>query len=1068
MALYRKYRPATFAEVVGQEHVTDPLSTALDTGRISHAYLFSGPRGCGKTSSARILARSLNCVEGPTSRPCGVCSSCVALAPGGSGNLDVIELDAASHGGVDDTRELRDRAFYAPAESRYRVFIVDEAHMVTTAGFNALLKIVEEPPAHLIFIFATTEPEKVLPTIRSRTHHYPFRLLPPATMRGLLGTICDQEQVQVEESVYPLVIRAGGGSPRDSLSVLDQLLAGAGPEGVTYPRALALLGVTDIALIDEAIEALATDDGAALFATVDRVVEAGHDPRRFATDLLERIRDLILLRAVPDAVQRNLVTGPGDVIDRMSAQAHSIGPATLARYAELLHDGLGDMRGATAPRLLLEVICARMLLPSVSEAESAALQRLERLERRVESGVPAAPAPSGAPASASAATAAPPVPSGTPAEEPRRRGAEALAAMREKKSAPHPAQRAQSPTGPQESSSPARTVPEAPANRADDPTSGSAPGPAGVGRGAAPGSADVGSGGTVSSAVSGPSAVVAQQHSASGDDSSPETAAGSPAARAGNESSDQGDIAGRTEVRTDTARSPGPGADAGESATADSMAGPSGAAETAATSGAGGDGRPEEAGATTSDARPDATGSGAPQENLRAEPEVRSDTAGHAAAAPEHSLADAGQIDADREARISGAVSGDSANPVPTRAADLGSSGATAAGGSEEGLHVESAARPEELDGGTPASTAGVADSPGPHDGANPDSDGRSGAADQAVPDAAESAPAVHGASDTATSAPGVVDHDPAGTEQRVAAAGLSPDPSSASAQEVAGTDARAAGTEARALEPEQAAPSAAGSGADVLREVDAAWADIRAKARESSAALPALLSGAAGAVRVEDDTIVFAHPHAPLAQRLSTPQNIDAVRAAVHAVIGRQYGVRWEVGSGGSADTGGAADRSARGGAEQSAARGVRGDNSGQSQPPRFVRPSQSQPQSAGGDARGGQADAKGAAGDRRDGPGQGQRREFHSPRGGATADRTAPDDDIPPPDAPDFPDDPGSSDYSPVGYDGVPPALTPEEEQEMLAESAQPVPPDQRRDPDEVALELLSSELGATRMGG
>ncbi|MBO0854305.1 MAG: DNA polymerase III subunit gamma and tau, partial [Nocardia sp.] len=371
MALYRKYRPATFAEVVGQEHVTDPLSTALDTGRISHAYLFSGPRGCGKTSSARILARSLNCVDGPTSQPCGECPSCVALAPGGAGNLDVIELDAASHGGVDDTRELRDRAFYAPAESRYRVFIVDEAHMVTTAGFNALLKIVEEPPAHLIFIFATTEPEKVLPTIRSRTHHYPFRLLPPATMRGLLGTICDQEGVAVEESVYPLVIRAGGGSPRDSLSVLDQLLAGAGPEGVTYPRALALLGVTDIALIDEAVEALAADDGAALFATVDRVVEAGHDPRRFATDLLERIRDLILLRAVPDAAERNLVTGPGDVIERMTAQAGSIGPATLARYAELLHEGLGDMRGATAPRLLLEVICARMLLPSVSAAESA-------------------------------------------------------------------------------------------------------------------------------------------------------------------------------------------------------------------------------------------------------------------------------------------------------------------------------------------------------------------------------------------------------------------------------------------------------------------------------------------------------------------------------------------------------------------------------------------------------------------------------------------------------------------------------------------------------------------------
>ncbi|MGW5076348.1 DNA polymerase III subunit gamma and tau [Rhodococcus sp. NPDC004095] len=410
MALYRKYRPATFAEVVGQEHVTEPLSTALDAGRINHAYLFSGPRGCGKTSSARILARSLNCVQGPTSTPCGTCHSCVALGPGGPGNLDVIELDAASHGGVDDTRELRDRAFYAPAESRYRIFIVDEAHMVTTQGFNALLKIVEEPPEHLIFVFATTEPEKVLPTIRSRTHHYPFRLLAPNTMRGLLEKICAQEDVAVQDAVYPLVIRAGGGSPRDSLSVLDQLLAGAGEEGVTYARALALLGVTDVALIDEAVDALAAGDGAALFGTVDKVMDAGHDPRRFAVDLLERIRDLILMRAVPDAGERGLVDAPGDVLERMREESERIGPATLARYAELLHTGLGEMRGATAPRLLLEVICARMLLPSASDAESAVLQRLERLEIGGVVAGPGGAAPAARPLTPTAPESAGPAP----------------------------------------------------------------------------------------------------------------------------------------------------------------------------------------------------------------------------------------------------------------------------------------------------------------------------------------------------------------------------------------------------------------------------------------------------------------------------------------------------------------------------------------------------------------------------------------------------------------------------------------------------------------------------------
>ncbi|MEU8663019.1 DNA polymerase III subunit gamma and tau, partial [Actinoplanes philippinensis] len=381
LALYRKYRPRTFAEVIGQEHVTEPLSQALRSGRLNHAYLFSGPRGCGKTSSARILARSLNCEQGPTPDPCGVCMSCKSLANDGAGSIDVIEIDAASHGGVDDARELREKAFFAPANSRFKIYVIDEAHMVSSAGFNALLKLVEEPPDYVKFIFATTEPDKVLGTIRSRTHHYPFRLIPPAVLRPYLQQLTDAEGVTVEPSVFPLVVRAGGGSARDSLSILDQLIAGSGPDGVTYARAVGLLGVTDVTLIDEMCDAIATGDGAAAYATIDRVAEAGHEPRRFASDLLERFRDLIILQQVPDAVAKGLIDGPADQLETMAGQAAQLGAATLSRCADILHNGLVEMRGTTAPRLLLELVTARMLLPGADASASALLQRLERLER---------------------------------------------------------------------------------------------------------------------------------------------------------------------------------------------------------------------------------------------------------------------------------------------------------------------------------------------------------------------------------------------------------------------------------------------------------------------------------------------------------------------------------------------------------------------------------------------------------------------------------------------------------------------------------------------------------------
>ena len=407
LALYRRYRPATFAEVRGQEHVTEPLRQALRNGRVNHAYLFSGPRGCGKTSSARILARSLNCAEGPTPDPCGVCDSCVALAPSGPGSIDVIEIDAASHGGVDDARDLRERAFYAPVSGRFKIYIIDEAHMVTSGGFNALLKLVEEPPPHLKFVFATTEPEKVIPTIKSRTHHYPFRLVPPTVMRGLLEEILAAESVSYEPTVLPLVIRAGAGSVRDSLSVLDQLLAGAGPEGLTYERTVALLGYTDDSLLDEMVDAMAAGDGAAVFGTVDRVVQGGHDPRRFAADLLDRLRDLIILGAVPGAGQTGLLDAPADRLEKMSDQAGRFGQAELARAAEILSEGLIQMRGTTSPRLLLELMCAQVLLPGASTGEKAFTARLERLERRLD-GLGAEGVPLGPAGSRAAAATAPP------------------------------------------------------------------------------------------------------------------------------------------------------------------------------------------------------------------------------------------------------------------------------------------------------------------------------------------------------------------------------------------------------------------------------------------------------------------------------------------------------------------------------------------------------------------------------------------------------------------------------------------------------------------------------------
>ncbi|MEU8824557.1 DNA polymerase III subunit gamma and tau [Streptomyces sp. NPDC048636] len=479
LALYRRYRPETFAEVIGQEHVTGPLQQALRNNRVNHAYLFSGPRGCGKTTSARILARCLNCEKGPTPAPCGECQSCQDLARNGPGSIDVIEIDAASHGGVDDARDLREKAFFGPASSRYKIYIIDEAHMVTSAGFNALLKVVEEPPEHLKFIFATTEPEKVIGTIRSRTHHYPFRLVPPGTLRDYLGEVCGQEAIPVEEGVLPLVVRAGAGSVRDSMSVMDQLLAGASDDGVTYAMATSLLGYTEGSLLDATVDAFAAADGAAAFEVVNRVIEGGNDPRRFVADLLERLRDLVILAAVPDAAEKGLIDAPVDVVERMQAQASVFGGAELSRAADLVNEGLTEMRGATSPRLQLELICARVLLPAAFDDERSVQSRLERLERGALAGGLGGGGGGGGMGAAGATGAASPAmgyvpgPEGHVPADPAGPAA-ARAAMGGRGPAPAPAQDAPVPTAP---------VPTAP----EEPSAPAAGGGAGGGAGARPG-----------------------------------------------------------------------------------------------------------------------------------------------------------------------------------------------------------------------------------------------------------------------------------------------------------------------------------------------------------------------------------------------------------------------------------------------------------------------------------------------------------------------------------------------------------------------------------------------------
>ncbi|MFT4008643.1 MAG: DNA polymerase III subunit gamma and tau [Nocardioidaceae bacterium] len=408
LALYRRYRPQSFGEVIGQEHVTEPLRAALRNGRVNHAYLFSGPRGCGKTTSARILARALNCEQGPTDEPCGECPSCVDLGRGGSGSIDVIEMDAASHGGVDASRDLREKAMFAPVSSRFKVYIIDEAHMVTTAGFNALLKVVEEPPPHVKFIFATTEPDKVIGTIRSRTHHYPFRLIPPRLMSEYVADLCARESVQIEPAALPLVVRAGAGSARDTLSVLDQLIGGSEADQVTYALAAGLLGFTPDSLLDDVVDALAAHDGASAFGAINTVIESGQDPRRFTEDLLRRLRDLVIVAAVPEATSSGLIDVPADLAERLKGQAQRFGQAELSRAADIVAAGLVELKGSTAPRLMLELIVARVLLPGADDSASGFHARLDRIERRLSIGDPVAVPQQAAPVQQTPARQAPP------------------------------------------------------------------------------------------------------------------------------------------------------------------------------------------------------------------------------------------------------------------------------------------------------------------------------------------------------------------------------------------------------------------------------------------------------------------------------------------------------------------------------------------------------------------------------------------------------------------------------------------------------------------------------------